>query len=148
MKCRVLIDESFDTPQNKKWNWVRKGAPLRLEIGERDMESGSIFFARRDKIMEKNNASFDEFIAKYQVILDDIQAVLLQRTKDNLKANTIRVETVEELKNVAKKYVKFFSIPYKFFENSDLAKIMEENALSFRCIPFEETDRVIVAKSY
>lgn len=148
LKCRVLIDESFDTPQNKKWNWVRKGAPLRLEIGERDMESGSIFFARRDKIMEKNNASFDEFIAKCQSILDDIQATLLQRTKDNLKANTVKIETIEELKDIAKKDTKFFNIPYKFFGNSDLAKIMEENALSFRCIPFEESDRIIVAKSY
>lgn len=148
LKCRVLIDESFDTPQNKKWNWVRKGAPLRLEIGERDMESGSIFFARRDKIMEKNNVSFDEFVVKCQSILDDIQAALLQRTKDNLKANTVKIETIEELKDIAKKEIKFFNIPYKFFGNSDLAKIMEENALSFRCVPFEEPDRIIVAKSY
>ncbi len=148
LKCRVLIDESFDTPQNKKWNWVRKGAPLRLEIGERDMENNSIFFARRDRIMEKNNMSFDEFAAKYQSILDDMQAALLQRTKENLKAKTIKVESIEDLKNIAKKETKFFNIPYKFFGNADLAKLMEENALSFRCIPFEEPDRVIIAKSY
>lgn len=148
LNCRVLIDESFDTPQNKKWNWVRKGAPLRLEIGERDMENNSIFFARRDKIMEKNNMSFDEFVAKYQTILDDMQATLLQKTKDNLKAKTLRIETIEELKNVIKKETLFFSIPYNLFSNTELAKLMEENALSFRCIPFDEPSRVIIAKSY
>jgi len=148
LSCRVLVDESFDTPQNKKWNWVRKGAPLRLEIGERDMESGSIFFVRRDKIMEKNNVSFDEFVGKYQSILNNIQSTLLQRTKDNLKAKTIRIESIEELRNISKKETLFFNIPYKFFGDSNLTKVMEENALSFRCIPFDEPDRVIVAKSY
>ncbi len=148
LNCRVLIDDSYDTPQNKKWNWIRKGAPLRLEIGERDMENNSVFFVRRDKIMEKNSISFNEFITGYQSILDDLQNTLLQKTKDNLKNNTIRVETIEDLKTAAKNEVKFFNIPFKFFGDKDLQQFMDENALSFRCIPFEENDRVIVAKSY
>ncbi|HSQ97831.1 MAG TPA: proline--tRNA ligase [Rickettsiales bacterium] len=148
LNCRVLIDESFETPQNKKWNWVRKGAPLRLEIGERDNENNSIFFARRDRIIEKNNMSFNEFVGKYQSILDDMQATLLQKNKDNLKAKTVKIETLEELKKAVEKEVLFFNIPSKFFGNEVLTKLMEENALSFRCIPFEESDRIIVAKSY
>ena len=146
--CRVLIDDSYDTPQNKKWNWVRKGAPIRLEIGERDMENNSIFFVRRDQIMEKNSVSFGEFVAKYQSILDDIQNILLQRTKENLKNNTARIESIGDLEKVAATDAKFFNIPLKFFGDKDLEKFMEENSLSFRCIPFDDQDRVIVAKSY
>lgn len=148
LNCRVLIDDTYDTPQNKKWNWVRKGAPLRLEIGERDLENNSIFFARRDKIMEKNSLSFDEFIKNYQNILDNIQETLLERTKENLKQKTIKIETIEELDKLAEKKVKFFNLPYKFFGNKDLEKVMEKYSLSFRCIPFDESDRVIIAKSY
>lgn len=148
LNCRVLIDDTYDTPQNKKWNWVRKGAPLRLEIGERDLENNSIFFARRDKIMEKNSLSFDEFIKNYQNILDNIQETLLERTKENLKQKTIKIETIEELDKLAEKEVKFFNLPYKFFGNKDLEKVMEKYSLSFRCIPFDESDRVIIAKSY
>lgn len=148
LNCRVLIDDSYDTPQNKKWNWVRKGAPLRLEIGERDMENNSIFFVRRDKIMEKNSLPFEEFIEKCQSILDDLQNCLLQKTKENLEKNTIRVETIEELKKLAVSNVKFFNIPFKFFGDKELQEFMDANALSFRCIPFNESDRVIIAKSY
>ena len=148
LNCRVLIDDSYDTPQNKKWNWVRKGAPLRLEIGERDMENNSIFFVRRDKIMKKNSLPFEEFIEKCQSILDDLQNCLLQKTKENLEKNTIRVETIEELEKLAVSNVKFFNIPFKFFGDKELQEFMDANALSFRCIPFNESDRVIVAKSY
>jgi len=146
--CRVLIDDSYDTPQNKKWNWIRKGVPVRLEIGERDMENNSIFFARRDRLMEKNSVAFDEFIIKHQSIIDDLQNTLLQRTKESLRNNTIRVETVQELKDIARNQIKFFNVPLKFFGNTDLQEFMDENALSFRCIPFNESDRVIIAKSY
>ena len=37
-----FIDDSYDTPQNKKWNWIRKGCPLRLEIGKRDIAIGRL----------------------------------------------------------------------------------------------------------
>ena len=148
LNCRVLIDETYETPQNKKWNWIRKGAPLRLEIGERDLENNSIFFVRRDKLMEKNSLAFEEFISRYQSILDDMQNNLLQRTKDNLKVNTIKIETIEELDKLAEKEVKFFNMPSNLFGNAELEKIMEKYSLSFRCLPFKEKDRVIIAKSY
>ncbi len=148
LNCRVLIDDSYETPQNKKWNWVRKGAPLRLEIGEKDLQNNSIFFARRDKLMEKNSLSFEEFVSKYQDILDDMQNNLLQKTKDRIAQNTIKIDNVEDLEKFAKKEVKFFNVPLNYFDNPEVLKIMEKYSLSFRCIPFNENDRVIVAKSY
>lgn len=148
LQCRVLIDDSYETPQNKKWNWVRKGTPIRLEIGERDMENNSIFYARRDNVYEKNTASFEEFVANHQSILDDIQNTLLQRTKDNLEKNIVRLENINGLEELAKTKNAFFNIPLRFFGDEKLEQIMDNNALSFRCIPFDEVDRVIVAKSY
>ena len=148
LDCRVLIDDSYDTPQNKKWNWVRKGAPLKLEIGERDLENNSIFFTRRDDIMQKKSVSFEEFIATYQNILNDMQSKMLEKTKENIKNRTVRFETLQQLKDIKDYNGKFFNIPLTLFGNEELSKLMEENALSFRCIPFEEPNRVIIAKSY
>ncbi len=46
---RVLVDERDERGGEKMWQWVRKGVPLRLEIGPRDIEKDSVFAARRDR---------------------------------------------------------------------------------------------------
>ncbi|MDR3289839.1 MAG: proline--tRNA ligase [Rickettsiales bacterium] len=147
IKCDVYIDNGYDSPQNKKWNWVRKGAPLRLEIGERDTENNSIFYVRRDKILEKNNVSFDDFVNKYQNELDELQNNLLQKSKENLYKNTKQVENIEEIKKIIKDKV-FISIPASLWQNKELEKIMEENSVSYRNKPFELKDRIIIGKAY
>lgn len=148
LSCSVFIDDSYETPQNKKWNWIRKGAPLRLEIGERDMNNNSIFFTRRDKLEEKNSMNFDDFVLKYQDILNDMQNRLFEKTRENLNKNTIRIETFEEFEKSIGKDNKFFSIPFKLYGDKKLEKLMEENSIWYRCRPFSEEERVIVAKSY
>jgi prolyl-tRNA synthetase len=147
LKNDVYIDNNYETPQNKKWNWIRKGAPLRLEIGERDLENNSIFFTRRDKLEEKNNVSFNEFILNYQSILDDMQNNLLQKSKKNLLTNTYIAENLDEIQSFIERKG-FINIPFSLWGNKDLEKIMEENSLSFRNRPFELKDRIIIGKSY
>ena len=49
-----FVDLSNKTSADKKWDWIRKGAPLRLEIGIKEVESNNIFYIRRDKLIEKN----------------------------------------------------------------------------------------------
>ena len=46
---RVHVDERDERGGEKVWHWVRKGVPLRLEIGPRDMEKDAVFAARRDR---------------------------------------------------------------------------------------------------
>jgi prolyl-tRNA synthetase len=148
LKCEVYIDNSYDTPQNKKWNWIRKGAPIRIEIGERDLENNSIFFTRRDKIDEKNNIEFNNFINTYNSILDDIQNSLLNKSKKHLIDNTKISDNINEIKELAKlKY--FIAIPANLWKNEELETIMEENSLSYRNKPFEfNEEKIIIGKSY
>ncbi|MDR2527170.1 MAG: proline--tRNA ligase [Rickettsiales bacterium] len=143
----VYIDNTYNTPQNKKWDWVRKGAPLRLEIGKKEIESNSIFFVRRDKINEKRNCSFDEFIKIYQNELDEMQNNLLQINKDNLYKKTKEVNAIAEIKKLVNEKI-FISIPRSFWNNPELTEIMKENSFSYRNSPFEFRDRVIIGKSY
>ena len=45
---RVFIDSGFDQPVTKRWNWVKKGVPLILEVGPRDMKNDQVtIFSRR-----------------------------------------------------------------------------------------------------
>ncbi|MDR0423556.1 MAG: proline--tRNA ligase [Rickettsiales bacterium] len=151
LTCNVYIDNGYDTPQNKKWDWIRKGVPIRVEIGERDLENSNVFFARRDNLLEKNNVSFDEFLKKCESILDDIQKVLFEKHKKMTMDNTIKADNVSQIKEIVsdKEFKYFINIPFDLWKNQDLEKIMEQYSISYRNRPFEfEEKRIVIGKSY
>ena len=76
----VEIDNRDLRGGEKTWGWIKKGIPIRLEIGPRDIESDSVFMARRDQEpKEKNGVPRSEFIETVTTILDDIQQGLFDR---------------------------------------------------------------------
>ena len=73
----------------KNWEWIKKGAPIRVEIGPRDVEKGSVAVARRDKPhKEKQFIEAQEFLEEVGNILQQIQSNLLN-------TNVIRPKTTE-----------------------------------------------------
>ena len=73
------------------WDWVKKGIPVRVELGPRDIENNSVFMARRDT-GEKKAINRDAFINTIADILDDIQNALFQRALAFRKANTFSID--------------------------------------------------------
>ncbi|MCU0858548.1 MAG: proline--tRNA ligase, partial [Pontiellaceae bacterium] len=66
----VVVDSRDINAGEKGWQWVKKGIPLRVEIGPRDMESGGVFVARRDKgAKEKYGQNRAEFVASIATVL-------------------------------------------------------------------------------
>ena len=51
-RLRVLLDTKDIRSAEKRWNWVRRGAPLILEIGPRDVANGQVTFMRRDVLRD------------------------------------------------------------------------------------------------
>ena len=82
---------------DKVWEWVKKGVPIRLEVGPRDVEAGGVFMGRRD-LGPKEKASMPrgEFVARAVEILDEIQASLLTRATDHRRAHTRVIESRDE----------------------------------------------------
>ncbi|MEL7072461.1 MAG: proline--tRNA ligase [Planctomycetota bacterium] len=78
----VEIDDRDIRGGDKVWGWIKKGIPVRVEVGERDMEAGTVFVGRRDR-GHKDKASLlrDEFIAGLPEVLSEIQAGLLAKAK-------------------------------------------------------------------
>ncbi|MEP3723092.1 MAG: aminoacyl--tRNA ligase-related protein, partial [Parasphingorhabdus sp.] len=76
---RVKLDISGAKTQVKRWSWIKKGAPIVLEIGPRDMAEGKVAMVRRDDLYQENgklNTKFltkDEFIPEIPGLLADIQ---------------------------------------------------------------------------
>ncbi len=89
---RVEID-TRDIGGARGWDWIKKGIPLRVEIGPRDIAANSVFVGRRDMAhRDKQSVKRESFIKTITAILDDIQATLFQRALDFREMNTHTID--------------------------------------------------------
>ena len=157
---RVQVDASDKaTPGFKFADYELKGVPLRLAMGGRDLENGTIELARRDT-MTKETVSFDNIVETIQNLLKEIQDNIYQKALDFRLANTREVNTWEEFKEEIKK-TGFLLCHWDGTPETE-EKIKAETKATIRCIPFEgdktpgqciytgkpSTQRVIFAIAY
>ena len=96
-KIRVYIDDRDIRGGEKTWQNIKKGVPIRLEIGPRDMAKGNVFMGRRDlSPKEKSSLSKDEFIEKAVSILEEIQQNIYNKALNFRNENTVEVNSAEE----------------------------------------------------
>jgi prolyl-tRNA synthetase len=91
---RVLVDAKPVKSAEKRWNWVRRGAPIIVEIGGRDATGGNVTFMRRDKLRDGDKVISHtrpraEFVSGATALLDEIQASLFNEAKARLDGNII-----------------------------------------------------------
>ncbi len=100
---RVLVDLKPVKSADKRWNWVRRGAPVILEIGGRDAAACKVTYMRRDALRDGDKivshmVPRQEFLAGAQALLDDIQARLFAEAKARLEGNIIAgIKTFDQL---------------------------------------------------
>jgi prolyl-tRNA synthetase len=81
----------------KNWEWIKKGVPLRVEIGPRDLEKNSVELSRRDQpVKAKESMPIEEFVARAPEILASIQDSLYATAKKFRHANTRVIDSKEE----------------------------------------------------
>src|SRR3989454_9135583 len=81
----------------KNWEWIKKGVPLRVEIGPRDLEKNSVEVSRRDQpIKAKESMSMEEFVKRAPEILDSIQKNLYERAKKFRDDNTRAIDSKKD----------------------------------------------------
>jgi len=142
-KLRVEVDER-DTGGARGWDWIKKGIPVRAEIGPRDIANDSVFMARRDKPhREKTSLKRSEFVGKITSILDEIQDTLFSRALEFRKEHTVAIDDHKAFydfftpKNSGKPEIHggFVSSSWCGAEACE-AKIKEDLSVTIRCIPF------------
>lgn len=154
----------------KSWEWIKKGAPVRIEIGPRDLEKGTVALARRDKTpKDKSFVAASEVPSQIVGILDDIQATLLARATAFRDENTRKIDSKEEFyafftpTNANKPEIHGgFALTHWNGSAAVEEQIKTDLKVTIRCIPFEDApeagtcpfsgepsrQRVIWAKSY
>jgi prolyl-tRNA synthetase len=93
----VEIDARDLRGGDKMWQWVKKGVPVRIEVGPRDIEQGAVFMARRDRsAKDKATMPRDEFVRGASALLQEIQDGMLARAMAFRAEHTRRIDTREE----------------------------------------------------
>ncbi|MFZ6011061.1 MAG: proline--tRNA ligase [Bacteroidota bacterium] len=120
-------------PGFKFAEWELKGVPVRLAIGPRDMENGTVEVARRDT-KEKQVMKLDDIATAIPRLLDDIQQNIYQRALRFREEKTTRVDSYDELKKVLDEKGGFVSAHWDGTRETEAA-IKEETKATIRCIP-------------
>jgi len=150
-RVKVELDQRDKRGGEKAWNWIKKGIPVRVEVGPRDLENDSVFVGRRDRApKEKQAMPRSEFVAGISALLDGIQQQLLDRAK------AYRAEHTREIISEAE-FIEFFTPQNKsnpeihggfatmgFCCDAELEqRIAKEHKVSVRCIPIATQDEVV-----
>ncbi|MBN1597754.1 MAG: proline--tRNA ligase [Bacteroidales bacterium] len=112
-----------------------KGVPVRLAIGPRDLENGTVEVARRDTLQKSTHTSenIDEVIDK---LLNEIQENIYKKALDFRDKNTYHVDSWEEFQDIMNNKGGFVMAHWDGTTETEL-KIKEETKATIRCIPFD-----------
>lgn len=93
---RVHVDDRTDVPFGRRAvDWELKGVPVRVEVGPRDLENGTVMLARRIP-GGKEPVALDELVRLLPTVLEEDQALLLAQSRERRESRTSDVSTFEE----------------------------------------------------
>ncbi|WP_109832853.1 proline--tRNA ligase [Reichenbachiella versicolor] len=161
------ITVKFDNRTTHKPGWKfaeyeLKGTPVRIAIGPKDLENGTVEVARRD-LLEKNSMTLGDGFAQQIVdLLDNIQNTIFQKALQYRADNSHTVDTYEEFKKIISSEEGGFVYAHWDGTSETEEKIKEETKATIRCIPIDQKEengvciysrnpskgRVVFAKAY
>ncbi|KGN75218.1 proline--tRNA ligase [Porphyromonas macacae] len=131
------ISVKYDDADNRKPGWKfaeyeLKGVPVRLAMGGRDLENGTIEVARRDTLT-KETMPLDGIDAHIETLLNDIQENIFKKAFDYREAHTVTVDTYDEFKEKIEEGG--FILAHWDGTAETEALIKNETKATIRCIP-------------
>jgi prolyl-tRNA synthetase len=134
------ISVKYDDDDKRRPGWKFgeyevKGVPVRIAIGARDLENGTVEVARRDT-MNKETISKDAVVEHVANLMDEIQENLLTRNKQFVADNTHEVNTWDEFVDAIENKGGFVAAHWDESGETE-QKIKEATKATIRCIPFD-----------
>ena len=164
------LDDRDLTSSERNWHWIKKGIPLRIEIGPRDVASNSVMVARRDQgPREKQSVAVSNVVEHCLQTLITMQQSILEQALNFRDANTVKIDEKQDFyayftpKNSKQAEIHGgFALSHWCGSSACEEKIKEDLKVTIRCIPFDSAPeqgkcvccgqasqkRVIFAKAY
>ncbi|MDX1948347.1 MAG: proline--tRNA ligase [Pirellulaceae bacterium] len=144
-KVRAMIDDRDIRGGEKNWYHVKRGVPLRAEIGPKDIAKNGVFLARRDT-GEKAGVERSALVATIAQRLDEIQNNLFQRALQLREENTRTIDTLDDFlayftpQDADKPEIHGGFALCHFSEGAELDALLKEHKVTIRCIPLAGND--------
>lgn len=134
------IRVKYDDNDNNRPGWKfaeyeLKGVPVRITLGARDLQNGTVEMARRDT-KEKMSVGLDEIIDQVTILLDDIQQAMYNKAKAFRDAHITKVNSWQEFETVLDTKGGFISAHWDGTDDTEAA-IKEKTKATIRCIPLD-----------
>jgi len=153
-------DRDTQRPGFKFAEYELKGVPVRIAIGARDMENGTVEIARRDT-REKQTVTQEGLEIFISQLLEDIQNNIFQKALAFREANITKADSYDEFKTLLDEKAGFISAHWDGTPETE-QKIKQETKATIRCIPLDNpledgvciysgkpsTQRVLFARAY
>lgn len=152
-KIRIKVDIRDKKPVDKFWEWSKKGAPVIVEVGMRDIEGNNLMVRERLKINTpegKEVVNRDEFINTIEERLQKIQQQMFDNANSRLQQN-IRTDI-----DTKEKFAEYFANSNEWIEDGKEGKvafvrgkwcadpqteeILKAMKITIRCIPFDQSN--------
>ncbi|MEM7233162.1 MAG: proline--tRNA ligase [Planctomycetota bacterium] len=165
-RVEVEIDDRDIRGGEKTWQHIKKGVPLRAEIGPRDVDSDSVFLGRRDRSpKDKGGVGRAEFVSTVVETLEEIQNHLFERAKQYRTENSRDIESLDDFKAYFEGEGGGFAhcaASVEDLESPPASDVLKSLKVTARCIPIEGGEaagtciftgkptqqRVVFAKAY
>ena len=152
----VELDDRDLRGGDKMWQWIKKGVPIRVEVGPRDIAEDKLFIGRRDKgLRDRFSQKRKEFLSDVEGMLDDIQNNLFERAKKHLEDHTVNVDSKDAFYDFFTPHNKDkpeihggFAMAHWCGDPVIEEQVQKDLSVSIRCIPFnreEETGKCVIS---
>jgi prolyl-tRNA synthetase len=143
---RVRLDDRDLRGGDKKWQWVKRGVPMRVEIGPRDVAGGGAFVGRRDVAGKGQGTPRGELVAGIAKTLAEIQQSLFDSAAKLRKDATATIDNLKEFeaffmpKNPEQPEIHGGLAYSHFVESPEMDAKLKELKATVRCVPLEDAD--------
>jgi len=142
---RYFVDDRDLRGGEKAWQHIKKGVPIRVEVGPRDVAAGTVFVGRRDKgPKEKSPVPLEAFTARVGEMLEEIQSNLFLRARALRDANTREITSLDafrafftpEREESPEIHGGFAVCP--FVECEETLAAIRDLKVTIRCVPVDQ----------
>lgn len=143
----VHVDKRDKRGGEKTWEWVKKGVPLRIEVGPRDIAAQSVMVTRRDRpVKEKTALSVSELLNQAPILLSEIQQTYFDQATAYRDAHLYQnIQTFDELRafftpiNEEKPEIHGGFVLAKWCGDPATEALLEELKVTIRCLPLKQS---------
>jgi prolyl-tRNA synthetase len=144
---RVMLDDRDLRGGEKNWQHIKRGVPLRMEIGPRDVASQSVFLGRRDRgVKDKVSVPRGELVSTILALLDEMQQGLHERALALRSTHTHDLDSADDFrdfftaKNSDKPEIHGGFALCHWAETPEVDEILKDLKVTIRCVPLDDND--------